>query len=176
MYGTSFVQCTSGFSASIEYTTKGWISGELHHFKAVVNHQSLSTPTVIEGQWTGKSSITKNKKTTDFLDLTTLQKPTPIVRPIEEQDQLESRRIWQKVSEALKSGDYATASAEKSAIENEQRAIRKEREANNETWTPAHFQQVKGEEIYGDLRQKIIDLADPKFIDTMGEGGWKFTS
>lgn len=174
MYGTSFVQSTSGFSASIEYTTKGWISGEVHHFKASVTHESLSTPTVIEGQWTGKSTLTKNKKTEDFLDLTTLEKPKPFVRPVEEQDELESRRIWQKVSDALKAGDYATASSEKSAIENQQRALRKERETSETKWVPKHFNSVNGEAIYGDLREKIIARADSKFIDTMGEGGWMY--
>ncbi|CAO0794709.1 unnamed protein product [Mucor circinelloides] len=174
LYGTSFVQSTSGFSASIEYTTKGWISGEVHHFKASVTHESLSTPTVIEGQWTGKSTLTKNKKTEDFLDLTTLEKPKPFVRPVEEQDELESRRIWQKVSDALKAGDYATASSEKSAIENQQRALRKERETSETKWVPKHFNSVNGEAIYGDLREKIIARADSKFIDTMGEGGWMY--
>lgn len=174
LYGTSFVQSTSGFAASIEYTTKGWISGEVHHFKASVTHESLSTPTVIEGQWTGKSTLTKNKKTEDFLDLTTLEKPKPFVRPVEEQDELESRRIWQKVSDALKAGDYATASSEKSAIENQQRALRKERETSETKWEPKHFNSVSGEAIYGDLREKIIARADSKFIDTMGEGGWMY--
>ncbi|KAI7888520.1 uncharacterized protein EV154DRAFT_517289 [Mucor mucedo] len=174
LYGTSFVHSSSGFSAAIEYTTKGWISGEVHHFKATVSHETLSTPTVIEGQWTGKSTITKNKKTVDFLDLTTLEKPTPIIAPLEQQEAFESRRIWKKVSDALKSGDYAVASAEKSAIENQQRALRKERETTGEVWVPAHFTKVAGEDIYGDLREKIVAKADSKFIDTMGEGGWMY--
>lgn len=116
----------------------------------------------------------KNKKTTDFLDLTTLEKPTPIVASLEDQKEFESRRIWKKVSDALKSGDYAVASAEKSAIENQQRALRKERETTGEVWVPAHFNKVSGEDIYGDLREKIIAKADSKFIDTMGEGGWMY--
>lgn len=134
----------------------------------------MSTPTIIEGQWTGKSTLTKNKKTEDFLDLTTLEKPAQIVKPTEEQDPLESRRIWKKVSEALKVGDYATASAEKSAIENQQRTLRKEREQSNTIWTPHYFKAVEGKEIYGDLREKIIAKADSKFLDTMGEGGWMY--
>lgn len=101
-----------------------------------------------------------------------MEKPVPHVKPVEEQSEFESRRIWQKVSDALKSGDYATASAEKSAIENAQRQLRKDREAAQESWTPQHFKAVEGTEIYGDLREKIIVKADSKFIDTMGEGGW----
>lgn len=97
-----------------------------------------------------------------------------MVKPLEEQQELESRYIWKKVSDALKSGDYAVASAEKSAIENQQRALRKERETSNEVWVPAHFTKVTGQDIYGDLREKIIAKADSKFIDTMGEGGWMY--
>ncbi|KAI8889674.1 Oxysterol-binding protein [Backusella circina FSU 941] len=177
LYGNSFVQSTSGFFASIEYTTKGWISGEVHHFKATISHPKLlSNPTVIEGQWAGKSTLTKhNKKPVPFLDLNALKKPEKTVKPIEQQDELESRRIWQKVSEALKAGDYATASAEKSTIENQQRALRKEREMSQQTWMPRYFVSVQdGEEVYGKLRDEIIEKADISFIDTMGEGGWLY--
>ncbi|KAG1472644.1 hypothetical protein G6F56_001414 [Rhizopus delemar] len=174
LYGTSFIHSSSGYFASIEYTTKGWISGEVHHFKATVSHDSLSTPTIIEGQWTGKSTLTKNKKTEEFLDLTALARPSQKVKSVEEQGELESRRIWKKVSEALKVGDYATASAEKSSIENQQRTLRKEREQTSTKWEPSYFKAVEGHEIYGDLREKIIAKADAKFLDTMGEGGWMF--
>lgn len=134
----------------------------------------MSTPTIIEGQWTGKSTLTKNKKTEEFLDLTALARPSQKVKSVEEQGELESRRIWKKVSEALKVGDYATASAEKSSIENQQRTLRKEREQTSTKWEPSYFKAVEGHEIYGDLREKIIAKADAKFLDTMGEGGWMF--
>ncbi|KAI8969052.1 hypothetical protein BDF20DRAFT_142295 [Mycotypha africana] len=178
LYGTSFIHSTTGYFATIEYTTKGWISGEIHHFKASITHDTLlSTPTIIEGQWTGKSTISKNKnKAEPFLDLTKLEKPMPSVKPVEEQHELESRRVWKKVSEALKSGDYATASTEKTWIENQQRALRKERETKDEKWTPAHFASVEGEELYDNLREQIKAKAGSKFVDTMGMGGWKFKS
>ncbi|KAG0169622.1 Oxysterol binding protein [Apophysomyces sp. BC1034] len=173
LYGTSYVQSSSGFFASIEYTTKGWISGELHHFKATVTHDSLAGPTIIEGQWTAKSSITKHKQNSEpFLDLASLAKTEPKVKPISEQDELESRRVWEKVSEALKASDYATASAEKSVIENQQRALRKERQINNESWEPKHFKAISGEELYGNLRNQILAKSDSKFVDTMGDSGW----
>ncbi|CAO3650740.1 unnamed protein product [Cunninghamella blakesleeana] len=175
LYGTSYVQSSSGFNASIEYTTKGWISGELHHFKATVTGDKLASPTIIEGQWTGKSTIIKNQQSAiDFLDLTSIEKPVPHVAPIAEQGELESRRIWQKVSEALIAGDYMTASNEKSSIENAQRALRKEREEKKIVWEPKHFKEVKGEEIFNDLREKILKKADSKFVDTMGEVGWAY--
>lgn len=109
------------------------------------------------------------------MDLTSLEKPVPHVAPIEEQGSLESRRVWHKVAEALRAGDYMTASNEKSAIENEQRALRKERAEKNETWTPEHFVAKSGEEIYGNLRERMLAKCDSKFVDTMGaESGWLF--
>ncbi|KAI8997706.1 hypothetical protein BDB01DRAFT_772046 [Pilobolus umbonatus] len=174
LYGSSFVQSSTGYFAHIEYTTKGWISGEVHHFKASVSHDSFSTPAIIEGQWTGKSVITKDKKSKEFFDLSGMNKPTPIVKPVEEQNEWESRRVWKKVSDALRVGDYATASTEKSVIENQQRAARKERDANKDKWSPVYFKSVPGEDIYGELRTQLMKKADSKFIDTMGEGGWTF--
>ncbi|KAI8061141.1 hypothetical protein BC940DRAFT_310643 [Gongronella butleri] len=179
LYGTSYVQSSSGFHASIAYTTKGWISGEIHHFKATVtNDNDKSAPaTIIEGQWTGKSTLTKGKQAAvPFLDLTEVARCQPQVAPIAEQDELESRRLWQKVSDALIAGDYMTASTEKSAIENAQRALRKERAEQNIEWKPTHYKQVDGTEIYGNLRQQITDKADSNFVDTMGDSAWQFTS
>lgn len=137
----------------------------------------LAGPTVIEGQWTAKSTIIKHNESSPspFLDLTTLEKPEPKVASIDEQGPLESRRVWHEVAEALKVGDYMTASSKKSAIENEQRALRKERAEKNETWTPAYFVAKTGEQIYGDLRDKILAKVDSKFVDTMGaESGWLY--
>ena len=62
------------------------------------------------------------------------------VEPIAKQGPLESRRVWHSVAKALKSSDWETANAAKDAIENEQRALRKERAAKNEVWTPEFFE------------------------------------
>ncbi|KAI9020715.1 hypothetical protein CLU79DRAFT_755165 [Phycomyces nitens] len=175
LYGTSYVQSSTGFHAAIEYSTKGWISGELHHFKATITGEPLAGPTIIEGQWTAKSTLTKHKEKTEyFLDLTNLVKPEPIVKAVAEQEELESRKIWNKVSNALRAGDYMTASAEKSLIENQQRAARKERAEAKQTWEPKFFTAAPGNQSYGDLREKILAKSDSKFVDTMGDGAWLY--
>ncbi|ORX61395.1 Oxysterol-binding protein [Hesseltinella vesiculosa] len=174
--GTSYIQSSTGFHASIVYTTKGWISGEFHHFKATVTNNKAAAA-VIEGQWTGKSTLTKHKQSpVPFLDLTEVDRCQPQVPAISEQGELESRRVWEKVSVALAAGDYMTASSEKSLIENAQRALRKERQEQNIAWEPTLFKQVQGEEVYGNLRQQILEKADSNFVDTLGDGAWSFTS
>ncbi|KAH8555855.1 hypothetical protein BGW37DRAFT_478828 [Umbelopsis sp. PMI_123] len=169
LYGTSYVQSSSGFFAQVDYSTKGWISGELHHFKATVSHESLRGPTILEGQWTAKSTITKHKQSAEeFLDLTSLERPTPNVEPLEKQGPLESRALWSKVSDALKTGDYMAASTEKSLIENQKRAERKERSESGEEWNPEFFVKVDGDTVYGELNAQICGNSNYKYQEQDG--------
>jgi hypothetical protein len=51
-----------------------------------------------------------------FLD-TNIAKEEVTVKPVEEQDEWESRRLWVKVAKGIRTGDYDTAGKEKSRIE-----------------------------------------------------------
>ncbi|KAG2180837.1 hypothetical protein INT43_008416 [Umbelopsis isabellina] len=169
LYGSSYVQSSTGYFAQIDYSTKGWISGELHHFKATVSHEALKGPTVIEGQWTAKSTITKHKQSAaPFLDLTSLSREAPIVKPVDEQSSFESRKLWSKVSEALLAGDYAAASTEKSLIENQKRAERKDREVSGEEWHPEYFVKVDGDKVYGELNEQLAANSKHKYQEQDG--------
>ncbi|KAI8991896.1 hypothetical protein BDF20DRAFT_70299 [Mycotypha africana] len=176
LFGTSYVQSSTGFFATIEYSTKGWIHGDYHYFKATINHRTLlkDGPTIIKGQWTKKSTITKHKqKSETFLDLSKLQSPPVTVSPISEQSPLESQKVWEKVSKALKAGDYQTASIEKSIVENNQRALRKEREEKGEEWKPVYFEETTSVELFGELKDLIIINSNNKFNNTFDEKAWK---
>lgn len=169
LYGSSYVQSSTGYFAQIDYSTKGWISGELHHFKATVSHDTLKGPTVIEGQWTAKSTITKHKQSAaPFLDLTALSREAPIVKPVNEQASFESRKLWSKVSEALLAGDYAAASTEKSLIENQKRAERKDRQESGEEWHPEYFVKVDGDKVYGELNEQLTANSKHKYQEQDG--------
>lgn len=55
--------------------------------------------------------------------------PLPkIVRPIADQDGMESRRLWQSVTQAIKSKQYGLATKNKQSIEQAQRDLKEERE------------------------------------------------
>lgn len=62
-----------------------------------------------------------------------------VVKPISKQTEFESRRVWHPVAKALQKADYEAANVAKNKIENEQRALRRERAENNETWNPTFF-------------------------------------
>ena len=51
-----------------------------------------------------------------FFD-TSARKEDVTVKPISEQGEWESRRLWEKVAQGIKSGNYDEASKEKSRIE-----------------------------------------------------------
>lgn len=63
-----------------------------------------------------------------------------VVKPISKQTELESRRIWHPVAKALQKADYDAANEAKNKIENEQRALRRQRAETNETWNPTFFE------------------------------------
>ncbi|KAJ1679528.1 Oxysterol-binding protein 4 [Spiromyces aspiralis] len=102
----------------------------------------------ISGKWMDSSTIT-NVKTGEqeiFFDVNAQPKEHMIVTPIEQQSDLESRKVWLKVAEAIKKGDYDIATKEKTAIEEHQRALRRERKANGVEWTPKLFQYYDDED------------------------------
>lgn len=72
-------------------------------------------------------------------------KPTPpIVRPLEDQEDRESQRLWQKVAQAVKDHNHDVATDEKSRIEGRQREEAAAREADGVEWTPRLFRRVRG--------------------------------
>lgn len=61
------------------------------------------------------------------------------VSPEDQQAPNESRRLWSKVTAAIKTKDMDAATDAKTAIEDAQRAAAKEREAKGESWAPRFF-------------------------------------
>lgn len=141
--GTSYIQSKTHY-ATIEYTSRGWVSGEKNHFKCCIYPNGASHKDYlhkIEGQWSGKSTITgpgKHATSEDFLDVKSLKAPSMQIHS-EDQGPLETRTLWKPVADAINKGDTNTAGVEKGNIENQKRAERKEREEKGETWEPTYF-------------------------------------
>ncbi|RKP37751.1 hypothetical protein BJ085DRAFT_19647 [Dimargaris cristalligena] len=148
--GSTWIRSNRGYVAVFKYIGKPWFGGEYHRFKGsiyhVANAERLYT---IEGRWMAQSTLT-NVKTGDTSPLfdATSHRPIPIsVVPITEQGPLESRRVWQQVAKAINEGDFGTASAHKSEIENHQRQLRKERKDKGEDWVPEYFRFATDEKL-----------------------------
>ena len=68
----------------------------------------------------------------------------PIVRPIEEQDERESQRLWLKTVIAIKESNHTAATEEKSKIEDRQRDETAKRTEQGIEWQPKLFRPVRG--------------------------------
>ncbi|OAD74207.1 hypothetical protein PHYBLDRAFT_111739 [Phycomyces blakesleeanus NRRL 1555(-)] len=176
--GTSYIQSTTGLYCSIEYSSRGWISGERNHFKCYLRKNGGNPKEYvykIEGQWSGKSTITTHgsKTSEPFLDVTKLKPAEMKVKDMSAQGERESRRIWQKVSDAIRAGDVQTAGIEKSKIENQQRIERSEREEKGIAWEPTYFHWIDNEPKVQSLQRMLNSTVKTKY-EPATQGNWVF--
>jgi hypothetical protein len=177
LIGNSYIQATTGLYATFEFSSKGWISGERNHFKCYIRKNSSGSSKdyvyKIEGQWSNKSTITAygSKKSEPFLDVTALT-PAPMEVKGNNGD-MESRKIWEHVSEAIRQGDTNKAGVEKSKIENQKRAELADREQNKTEWKPKYF---NWEDPNGKVQslQKMLASAVKNKYEPATAGNWVY--
>jgi len=68
----------------------------------------------------------------------------PLTRPLEEQEERESQKLWAPVTDALQKKDQNVATSEKTRIEDEQRAETARRTQDGIDWAPKLFRMVQG--------------------------------
>lgn len=72
-------------------------------------------------------------------------KPSPpVCRPLEEQGERESRRLWAKTAQAVKEHNHEVATEEKTKIEEVQREEAAKRANEGVEWHPRLFRRVRG--------------------------------
>jgi hypothetical protein len=69
---------------------------------------------------------------TTLLDLSQLDVVPKSVRPLDKQDEMETRRFWDPVSQAIEKKEYKKATANKQTIEQAQRDKAARRQEENE--------------------------------------------
>ena len=152
--GKSYIQSSSGLLCVVEYSGRGYFSGKKNSFKARIYRDSKDSKEkekalyTISGQWSGTSKITKNngkskdESSTVFYDATRTPAEHLKVKPLEEQHSLESRKAWKDVAEAIKLGDFDLIGQKKTELEEKQRELRKDEEANGVSWQRRWFKDV----------------------------------
>jgi hypothetical protein len=141
LLGKTVIKSSTGMNCEIEFIPKGWFSGEYFQIKGLLNDNDGSQIGKISGNWTAKTFVDFNEQKALLFDSSTAP-ATRTIKPIEEQKELESHRLWKPVKEYLVVGNYSEATAAKLEIEEYQRAIRKKRQQNEEKWVPQFFQFV----------------------------------
>ncbi|KAF2828707.1 Oxysterol-binding protein [Ophiobolus disseminans] len=173
--GSTYIQSTTGYTARIDYSGKGWVSGKKNTFSAVLYPEGKEKDIIykVDGQWTDSWQVKEGKSKTAVVDTFDHKatKTTPLtVAPIEQQDDFETRRAWKKVSDAINKGDMDMTSAEKSIIEVRQREMRKQEKESGKEWERKFFTRAEQFPLFQKLAQKIGEPVN----DSQTNGVWAF--
>lgn len=169
--GKSYIQSSNGYYATFDYSGRGYFSGKKNSFKARIYTDRFSAEfkdkalLTINGQWSGKSYFNRGPEAADsktpetlFYDANASTPQHLIVKPIEQQHDLESRKAWAKVAEAIKKADYDLINVEKSKIENQQRELRKKEIASGEKWKARWFTEVDYDNKENTIKDSFTNL------------------
>lgn len=149
--GKSYIQAKNGLFTVVEFSGRGYFSGKKNSFKAKIfkDYESYKNKEnsiyTISGQWSGVSKITKtleNGKKSDeilFYDADRTGAEHLVVKPVEEQHPLESRKAWLETAKAIKNNDFDGIAKAKTELEETQRELRKQEEEKGISWQRRWF-------------------------------------
>lgn len=144
----SFVRCPeNNLVADIEFKTKGYFSGTYNAIGGTIkNEKTGETLYELSGLWNGemylKNSMTGHKEL--LFNATNAKHTPPLCRPLKEQGERESQKLWYTTAQAVIARDHVKATDEKSRIEDRQRQEAHERAETGVDWKPKLFRPVRG--------------------------------
>ncbi|KAJ2662255.1 hypothetical protein IW148_002983 [Coemansia sp. RSA 1199] len=160
MIENSYIVCVkSGLAAVVEFKEERWfskdkgnVSGKVFRYNKSIFGDKIASwrlkdiPKTCEvvatlgGNWDQQVTVQRTKETERLLiDMAALQIADKSVKPLEEQGDLESRRVWEPVASKMRQGKFAEASRTKRAIEENQRTLAAGRKERGEAFVPALF-------------------------------------
>ncbi|OWT39054.1 oxysterol-binding protein family [Cryptococcus neoformans] len=153
---SSIVNAKNDFHCDVDFKAKGWISGGYNVISGKVVGPGKSDIGEISGHWSSaiefKDKETKEKKV--LFDPSNSRVAPKKVLPESEQEEYESRRLWTKLTDAIRAADMHGATAAKSAVEDRQRELARRRESAGE---PAHEQRFF-KHVAGDKWMPKLDV------------------
>ena len=149
MIGTTSITCAkTGYSATINFLPKPFYGGKRHMFTATIQggpeKKVLNT---IEGDWSSDmyiKTMSTNTNKEPFIDFSSLTKAKKQLRSLADQNDNESRKLWQNVTRYLRNKEIQLVADEKHAIEEKQREIAKQRKEMNLEWSAKYFHEYNG--------------------------------
>ncbi|XP_059613956.1 oxysterol-binding protein-related protein 9 [Phlebotomus argentipes] len=152
--GTVTISCPrTGYHADVEFLTKPFYGGKKNRVTAEVFAPGEKKAFVsIAGEWSGAMEAKWNDgsrhKPEVFVDVNSIPIFHKNVRPIAEQDDSESRKVWKEVTAGLKLNDIERATGAKCSVEQKQRDEAKERKELGVEWENKYFKAVGENWIY----------------------------
>jgi len=157
----TYITSSSGYTAKIDYSGKGWLSGKKNSFTATLYPTGKEKEILysVTGQWTKTFEITdgssKKGAVVDTYDAEASPTTPLTIAPIEEQDPMESRRAWSKVAAGIAKGDRDATGVEKTKIEVAQRELRQQEKSEGRTWIRRYFTLVESDPTLDQLGPAI---------------------
>ncbi|KAF1943836.1 hypothetical protein EJ02DRAFT_421035 [Clathrospora elynae] len=143
----AYIRCPeTGLVADLEFKTKGYFSGTYNAIGGFIKDASGKNLYELSGLWNEEmyiKDLTTGKKELLF-DAGHTKHTPPMARPLKEQDERESQRLWHDVTEAVKRRDQDVATDAKAKIEEMQREEAAKRNSEGVDWTPQLFRRVQG--------------------------------
>ncbi|CAG7993009.1 unnamed protein product [Penicillium olsonii] len=144
----SYVRCPENhLVADIEFKTKGYFSGTYNAIGGTIkNEQTGEVLYELSGLWNGEMDIkdVHTHKKDILFNATHAKHTAPIARPIEEQGERESQRLWKDTVQAILTQNHEAATDEKTKIEDRQRDEAAKRADEGIDWHPKLFRPVQG--------------------------------
>ncbi|XP_047103057.1 oxysterol-binding protein-related protein 11-like isoform X2 [Schistocerca piceifrons] len=146
---------SSGFSANIIFHTKPFYGGKVNAVTSDVKNETGTIICKIQGEWNSHFEFTYPNAATKIIEVNSLDIYKKRVRPIEKQATFESRRMWLKVTEALKNKDIIAATAHKRQLEERQREGERRRSEQGESFPTSFFHQINQSWVYNNTLCKL---------------------
>eukprot|EP00057_Strongylocentrotus_purpuratus_P011709 XP_011666183.1 PREDICTED: oxysterol-binding protein-related protein 9 isoform X3 [Strongylocentrotus purpuratus] len=140
--GKCNINCAkTGYSALVSFQTKPFYGGKKHRVVAEIKHVSDYKPFVtVEGEWNGVMTTKgASGEPIVFVDTKEMKVNRKRVRPVDNQDPYESRKLWKDVTSNLKTQEIEAATDAKHFLEERQRREAKERLAEGTKWDTKFF-------------------------------------
>ncbi|KAF7543999.1 hypothetical protein G7Z17_g10289 [Cylindrodendrum hubeiense] len=180
--GTSYIASSSGYTAKVDYSGKGWLSGKKNSVTGTVTPTGKDKEVLynVTGQWNKSFEIyegpaksnSKSNLVATYDAVATAQTELQVA-PIEKQHPLESRRAWARVAEAIQQGDMDVTSVEKTKIEQAQREMRIKERSEDRSWERQYFTAAEGADSVLEKLGKVVGVPLDGDADKTG-GLWRF--
>ncbi|KAI0116952.1 hypothetical protein F4814DRAFT_414579 [Daldinia grandis] len=156
----SVVRCPElGLTADVDFKTKGWVSGTYNAIGGTIKDEKTGQVLFeLSGLWSEEMFVKdlRNGHKDMFFDARKVKPSKPRVRPLEEQDERESQKLWYKTVQAVKDRNHELATDEKTKVEDQQREEAAKRAAAGVEWHPRLFRRVDKE--YGGTGEDMDHL------------------
>ncbi|XP_046752060.1 oxysterol-binding protein-related protein 9 isoform X2 [Diprion similis] len=144
--GAVTITCAqTGYHATIDFLTKPFYGGKRNRVTCQVFQPADKKPfLVINGEWSGAMELKwADGKTELFADVRDLKAEKKRVKPVSEQEECESRKVWREVTAGLRLNDMDRATVAKYSIEQRQREEARLRKESNVPWQTKLFKETK---------------------------------